>query len=63
MENYFPDRAVRMIYGPQGRALGPYELPKEAGFGWRKARNWRIAREVGKDDLQSTDLAKLLESL
>jgi AAA domain, putative AbiEii toxin, Type IV TA system len=63
IENYFPEHAVQATYGPQGRGLGPYELAKEAGFGWNKARNWRVAREMRKDDLQDSDLAELLERL
>ncbi len=63
IENYFPEHAVRATYGSQGRALGPYELPKQAGFSWNKARNWRVARGMGKTDLQGTDLAELLERL
>ena len=63
IENYFPEHAVRATYGPQARALGPYELPKEAGFGWNKARNWKVARGIRKVDLQGTDLAQLLERL
>jgi hypothetical protein len=62
-ENYFPEHAVQAVYGPASRALGTYERPKEAGFSWSKANNWRVARRISRDDLQGTDLATLLESL
>lgn len=63
IESYFPDRAVKTVYGPQGRALGPWESTKTAGFGWNKRRNWQVARQIAVKDLDGTDLGAILASL
>jgi hypothetical protein len=63
IESYFPERAVRAVYGPGARALGPYESTKGVRFGWSKHKNWRVAREVSREELVDNDLGKILEDL
>lgn len=62
-ENYFTDEAVKNIKGSEYQALDPYQSLKESSRGWSKAENWRIAREMTKEDLTATDLGKFLDSL
>jgi len=62
-ENYFPDRAIKTVFGEKYRALAPYERLKDLSVAWGKADNWRIAREMAKDELLATDIGKFLDSL
>lgn len=59
-ENYFPDSAVKKMKGQNYRALGPYEKLNEISPSWSKTENWKIAREMTLDDLNSTDLGEFL---
>jgi energy-coupling factor transporter ATP-binding protein EcfA2 len=63
IENYFTDGAVKKIKGINYRALGPYEKLNEISPSWSKAENWKIAREMTLDDLNTTDLGEFLHSL
>ena len=60
IENYLPDRAVKKIKGDKYRALGSYELLKAASSPWAKAENWRIAREMTREELEQTDLGQFI---
>jgi hypothetical protein len=57
------DRAVKTIMGVKYRALSPYESLKNTNPCWSKSDNWRIARMMRMDDLDSTDLGPFLDSL
>jgi energy-coupling factor transporter ATP-binding protein EcfA2 len=63
MENYFTDRAVKAVKGDKYQALEPYQALRDAALGWGKQENWRIAREMTRDELQDTDLGQVLSSL
>ncbi len=63
IENYLTDSAVKRTKGVKYRALGPYELLKATPQPWAKGENWRIAREMTRQDLQGTDLGQFLELL
>lgn len=60
-ENYFSDRAVKSAVGQGFAALDPFG--KQASPPWGKARNWLIAREVQKGELDSTDIGKFLKKI
>ena len=62
-ENYFTDAAVKKVKGDNHRALGRFESLKTMRPGWKKAENWRIAREMSFDDIAETDLGKFLAAL
>ena len=62
-ENYLSDRAVKLVKGPKYRAPEPYEKLSELPNGWAKAENWRIAREMTREELDETDLGEFLRSL
>jgi hypothetical protein len=62
-ENYFPEHAVKALYGSAARALDPYERSKDAGLSWSKPNNWRIAGRMTRADLDDTDLGKALEAI
>lgn len=62
-ENYLSDDAVKKIKGDKYQALGPYEKLKRTPFGWAKEENWRIAREMTREELDETDLGIFLHSL
>ena len=49
--------------GPGYRALTDYERLKDVSPAWSKMENWRIAREMTKDELLTTDVGKFLASL
>ena len=63
IENYFTDDAVKRVKGDKYSALGEFEALKDAQQPWAKAGNWRIAREMHKEDLDATDLGDFLSSL
>jgi hypothetical protein len=62
-ENYFPERAIQSVYGQSYRALMAFEKLGAQGSNWPKSENWRIAREMSKDELLSSDLGSHLNSL
>ena len=59
IENYFTQEAIRKAMGSTLGALGPFEKPNK----WPKNQSWRIAREMGREDIIETDLGKFLEAL
>lgn len=61
-ENYLSDRAVKKVLGPSRSALQPYEARSAFG-GWAKTDNWRVAREMSREELEKTDLGEFLASL
>jgi len=64
IENYFSDRAVKAEKGEKYRALEPYEKLNQVSPAWGKAENWRIARQMTREELESTDdLGTFLKSL
>jgi hypothetical protein len=63
LENYFTDQAVRNVKGPAYRALRPYERLSDVTPAWSKRENWRIARQMTRSELATTDLGKFLASL
>jgi homospermidine synthase len=62
-ENYMTDRAVKLFKGNPYKELGPFELLKNASISWPKEENWRIAKEMSKEELESTDLGPFLSIL
>jgi ABC-type cobalamin/Fe3+-siderophores transport system ATPase subunit len=62
-ENYFTERAIQQALGEKYRALQPYELLKDASPHWNKRDNWRIAREMSVDEIESTDLKDFFQAL
>lgn len=63
MENYLTDRAVKQVKGDNFRGLSEFESLKDVTPRWVKSDNWRIAREMRKDELEGTDLWQFLTSL
>lgn len=63
IENYLSDSAIKRVKGNKYRALQPYEPLKAVAPAWAKAENWRIAREMDHEELQTTDLGQFLNSL
>jgi hypothetical protein len=62
-ENYMTDRAVKLLKGNAYRELGPFETLRSASISWSKEENWRIAKEMTKEELESTDLGPFLSTL
>jgi hypothetical protein len=62
-ENYLPDAAIKKVMGAGFRALTDYERLKDVRPAWGKTENWRIAREMTKDELLATDVGQFLASL
>ncbi|MFH1486305.1 MAG: AAA family ATPase [Chloroflexota bacterium] len=63
IENYLPEGAIRKVKGDKHQALQPYERLDQAKYGWAKSENWRIAQQMTKEDLTTTDLGEFLASL
>ena len=63
IENYFPDKAVKAAFGNSFSELGRFDLLKDAANPWRKSDNWKIARQIQKEDLAGTDLMVFLERI
>jgi energy-coupling factor transporter ATP-binding protein EcfA2 len=59
LENYFTDAAVKAVLGPTLAALAHYDKPPK---NW-KVDNWRIAQEMTRVDIATTDLGTFLDSL
>jgi energy-coupling factor transporter ATP-binding protein EcfA2 len=62
-ENYMSDEAVKCVKGVKYSALHPYETLRDRDPCWAKAENWRIAREMNREDLLATDVGKFLTDL
>ncbi|MBW4577241.1 MAG: AAA family ATPase [Aphanothece sp. CMT-3BRIN-NPC111] len=64
IDNYFPDHAVKAIKGDNFSALKPYEsLKTKSQYGWSKADNWRMAKEMTLEELSKTDLGEFIKQL
>jgi hypothetical protein len=63
IENYFSERAIKAVKGDKFRALGKYELLANAAQGWSKSENWKIAREMTKEEIENTDVGEFLKKL
>lgn len=61
-ENYFTDAAVKEAFGPDYRALGPYERLDDISPKWAKAQNWQLAGPSASE-IDQTDLGRFLSSL
>ncbi len=61
-ENYFSEQAIQYLY-PQLRALGPFEPLKALQNHWPKKKNWRIAKATKKEEIEGTDLWKILTEI
>ncbi|OBQ19551.1 ATP-dependent endonuclease [Anabaena sp. AL93] len=62
-ENYFTDRAIKSVKGDSYSALDNYQLLGNASLGWSKSENWRIAKEMTKEELESTDLGEFIKRI
>lgn len=62
-ENYLSDSAIKKIKGPTHSALGECQELGAAFAKWGKSENWRIAREMTRDELDATDLGEFLRAL
>ncbi len=59
-ENYLPLAAVAKEYGPGRQALGPYDRRRDVQNAWPKGENWKVARHLTRQELETTDLGKFL---
>ena len=63
LENYLSDVAIKTIKGTSYQSLGPYDKLENTPYSWGKQENWRIAREMSREELDQTDLGQFLNSL
>lgn len=63
LENYLTDGAVKAVKGENYRALGEFEALSSVNPRWGKGENWRIAAEMTRQDLDSTDIGGFLSEL
>jgi len=60
IENYFPDRAVKLVVPPLS-ALSPFdEIPK--AWAKQKSQNWKMATHMTIDEIKGNDIGKFLLS-
>jgi hypothetical protein len=50
----------RVVKGKNYQASGLFAALKDAPLGWGKKDNWRIAREMRREDLEQTDIGQFL---
>ncbi len=63
IENYLSVGAIQKIKSDKYRALEPYEKLEQVSPAWAKHENWKIAREMTKQELDGTDLGDFLTKL
>jgi len=63
LDNYFSDRAVKIVKGTSYRSLGPYERLDNASPAWGKAEGWRIVLEMTAEEINLTDLGAFLAAI
>jgi len=63
LENYLTDDAIKVVKGERYSALAPYQSLSEATLPWAKRDNWRIAAEMKREDLDSTDIGQFFAGL
>ena len=63
IENYFSDAVVKTVFGSAYRGLEPYEKLNSARPHWSKAENWKLAAQMGTDELANTDIGQFLRNL
>ena len=62
-ENYLTDNAVKRVKGKKYQALDSFQNRTDIEPIWGKRENWKIAREMNRDDLKDTDLGTFLDKL
>ena len=62
-ENYFTDRAVKVVLGQDYHSLNNYDLLKAAPKPWSKSDNWKIAREMSRTEIEQTDVGRFIEDI
>ncbi|HLP89389.1 MAG TPA: AAA family ATPase [Nostocaceae cyanobacterium] len=62
-ENYFTDRAIKSALGEKYSALEEYQVLKKAQPSWGKSENWKIAKEMTKEELEATDLGQFIKKI
>jgi ABC-type cobalamin/Fe3+-siderophores transport system ATPase subunit len=64
LEHYLTDSAIKRVMGNKYRALAPYEGRTTVQVIWSKQDNWKIAREMSAEEIESTeDLGEFLRHL
>ena len=63
IENYFTERAIKIVKRDSYRALNFYEKLEEMSPCWGKQENWQIAKEMNKEEIGSTDLGEFFKNL
>ena len=63
IENYLSDAAIKEVLGPEFKALAPYERLGDAARSWSKDKNWRIARAMSFEEIETTDVGAFLKAI
>ncbi len=61
-ENYFTQRALQRV-NDSYKQLGEFQSLKSLANHWLKSENWRIAKEMTKEELLDTDIGKFLQGI
>ena len=62
-ENYITQSAIDAVYPTQGyRALTPFEDFKKVQPHWGKKNNWKLFREMSREDIEKTGLGIFIKT-
>lgn len=63
IENYLPTRVLKLAFGDDVVALGPYEATSESTRFWGKGESWRAAKLMTAAEVSATDIGQILNRL
>ncbi len=63
IENYLSEAAIKKVKGDNYRALTGFEERRAVSPMWSKAENWKIAREMSREEIEATDLGEFLSRI
>jgi ABC-type cobalamin/Fe3+-siderophores transport system ATPase subunit len=59
-ENYITQAAITSAIGNGYKALGPFEKFGSTGTKWNKSQNWKMFREMNREDFAGTELDRFI---
>jgi hypothetical protein len=63
LESYFTDEAMKRAGLQRHHPPGPYERMQDVNPGWSKSWNWQVTRQLSRDEIDATDLGRVLRNL
>jgi predicted ATPase len=63
IENYWTVKAIQQVKGQSYRELAQFDRLKNVQPSWSKDENWKIAAQMDRQDIDTTDLGHFLKQL